>query len=448
MNPTQIIEQILAAKKVDDVVVMVRRASGVNLRWASNTTTTNGATDGWELAISTIDDGRVATLARDLTGGEDPVEILRDVESGCGGKPEAFDRMPLPEGDGSDPDGWLDESIVADPGSIDAFGIATVFAAAKRDDVLTYGFAEHEVSDTWFATSAGIRRRDRQERGHLDFTGKSGDLVRSTWAGTFSGRASAAELYEGVKQRLAWSERRIDLPAGRYEVILSPSCVADMLQYMLWLAAFRDANEGHSAFSKPGGGTKLGEKLFETPVTLASDPTEPVISTMPFVAAFTSSSFSSVFDAGAPKPRVEWIGDGVLTNLVAPRKIAADAGVAPALNGGNIIMEGDGPTLDAMVAGTERALLLNALWYIRLVDPQTMLLTGLTRDGVYLVEDGKVTGEVNNFRYNVSPLDMLANIREIGKSAVSYAREFEAALPRTPPLRVADWFMSSVSDAT
>jgi predicted Zn-dependent protease len=155
-----------------------------------------------------------------------------------------------------------------------------------------------------------------------------------------------------------------------------------------------------------------------------------------------------VFDNGLPLAATEWIGQGELKHLITSRHSADLTGlpVSPGID--NLILDGgDDRTLDEMVADTERGLLLTCLWYIREVDPATLLLTGLTRDGVYLVENGEVTGEVNNFRFNESPVGLLGRATEAGRTEKTLPREWSDWFTRAamPPLRVPDFNMSSVS---
>jgi len=228
--------------------------------------------------------------------------------------------------------------------------------------------------------------------------------------------------------------------------------VADLMVYLYWSAGARDALDGRTVFSRPGGGTRVGDELAGLPVTLRSDPREPGLACTPFVLAHASSRQSSVFDNGLPLQRTEWISGGRLAALTQTRYSAQLTGlpVTPAI--GNLILDVPGAdgSLPDLVARTHRGLLLTSLFYIRELDPQTLLLTGLTRDGVYLVEDGEVTGAVNNFRFNESPVAALGRIAEAGTSVPALSREWGDYFPRTqmPPLRVADFNMSSVSQAS
>ena len=204
-------------------------------------------------------------------------------------------------------------------------------------------------------------------------------------------------------------------------------------------------------FSKPGGATRLGQKLSELPLTLRSDPNEPGLESAPFVIAHSSGGDQSVFDNGLPLTATEWLREGELSHLTTTRHSAGLTGLplAPAID--NLILDGGADrSIEEMVANTERGLLLTCLWYIREVDPQTLLLTGLTRDGVFLVEGGEVTGAVNNFRFNESPVDLLGRTVQSGRSERTLPREWNDWFTRCamPPLRVPDFNMSSVSPAS
>jgi predicted Zn-dependent protease len=249
---------------------------------------------------------------------------------------------------------------------------------------------------------------------------------------------------------LGWAGRRVDLPAGRYQTLLPPAAVADLLIYLYWSAGAKDALDGRTVFSKPGGGTRIGDRLSGLPLTLRSDPAAAGLGCAPFVVAHASSRESSVFDNGLALRPTEWISGGNLAALIQTRHTAGLSGLAVTPAIGNLILDGGGTaTVDDMIARTGRGLLLTCLWYIREVDPQPLLLTGLTRDGVYLVENGEVTAAVNNFRFNESPVGMLARATEAGRTRPALSREWGDHFSRTamPALRVDGFNMSSVSQA-
>ena len=204
-------------------------------------------------------------------------------------------------------------------------------------------------------------------------------------------------------------------------------------------------------FSKPGGGTRIGERLSSRPVQVFSDPSYPGLEAAPFVAASASNSIESVFDNGLPLERTSWIEDGTLTALLQNRFTAGLTAqpVTPYVDNLVVSVDDGAGELDDLLAGMERGLLVTCLWYIREVDPQTLLLTGLTRDGVYLVEHGEVTAAVNNFRFNESPVALLDRFTQASLTVPSFSREWGDYFPRTatPALRVPDFNMSTVSQA-
>jgi predicted Zn-dependent protease len=254
-------------------------------------------------------------------------------------------------------------------------------------------------------------------------------------------------MSDELHRRLDWAARRVDLAPGRYETLLPPTAVADLMVPVHWAADARDADEGRSVFAG-----RLGERLAGLPFTLRSDPDHPQVRTAPFqIVARSQGSAASVFDNGAPNPAVDWLRDGVLTELARCRGYAARTGATPALSIDNLILDAGGTvSLDEMVASTERGLLLTCLWYLRTVDPQTLLTTGLTRDGVYLVEQGRVVAAVNNFRFNESPVDLWQRATEAGRAEHALSREWADVASRTvmPALRIPDFNMSTVSQAS
>jgi predicted Zn-dependent protease len=221
--------------------------------------------------------------------------------------------------------------------------------------------------------------------------------------------------------------------------------------YAYWTGAERDAAEGRTVFSAAGGKTKVGQKLASENVSLYSDPTEPNLSVADFEVVSGTSSHASVFDNGMHLQRTDWIKDGVLKHLITPRYWAkkSDLEATPYID--NLVMITAGTaSMEEMVKNVKRGLLVTSLWYIREVDPQRLLLTGLTRDGVFLIEDGEVKGAVNNFRWNMSPVEMLNQIDDAGATGPTMAREFGDyfLFANMPPLLIRDFNMSSVSQAT
>ncbi|MEV2254984.1 TldD/PmbA family protein [Streptomyces sp. NPDC050147] len=455
-KPHEIVERALELSTADGCVVIADEHSTANLRWAGNALTTNGVTRGRTLTVVATVDGKEGTasgvVSRSAVTAADLEPLVRAAEHAARGAGPAEDAQPLVAGAKESAD-FRDAPVETSSAVFGDFApaLGEAFATARAGGRELYGFANHEHTTSYLGTSTGLRLRHDQPNGTLEVNAKSPDRTKSAWAGRSTRdfkdvdpRALDAEL----SQRQEWAQRRIDLPAGRYETLLPPTAVADLLIYQLWSASARDAAEGRTVFSKPGGGTRVGDRLAELPLTLRSDPNEPGLESAPFVLAHASGGDSSVFDNGLPLAATEWVRAGELARLTSTRHSAGLTGlpVAPAID--NLILDGGTDrTLEEMVADTERGLLLTCLWYIREVDPATLLLTGLTRDGVYLVENGEVVGEVNNFRFNESPVDLLIRASEAGRTEKTLPREWGDWFTRAamPTLRIPDFNMSSVS---
>ncbi|GAA4576248.1 metallopeptidase TldD-related protein [Planotetraspora kaengkrachanensis] len=453
-TPQETVERALALSEADDCIVIVDEGSTANLRFAGNTLTTNGVARSSQLTVISVSGQGVGVVSRAAVRPDQLAEVVAAADAAARDAQPSDDARPLAEGTAMD--GWDRE---VEPTSIDVFrdfapALGESFASAEASGRKLYGFAEHIMTSTFVGSSTGLRLRHDQPTGRLELNAKSADMSRSAWTGVATRDfvdVDVAALDASLAQRLEWSKRRVDLEAGRYETILPPTAVADLMIYLYWTAGARDAADGRTVFSRTGGGTRVGERLSPVPVRLYSDPAYPGIECSPFVIAHASSREQSVFDNGVRLGATDWIADGTLRNLLQTRHSAELTGLAATPQIDNLIMTGPegGRSLEEMVASTERGLLLTCLWYIREVDPQTLLLTGLTRDGVYLVENGEVVGEVNNFRFNESPVDLLGRVTEVGASAQTLPREWNDYFTRTvmPAMRVPDFNMSTVSQA-
>ena len=469
MNPQEAVERALAASRSDDCVVIAEETSSANLRWAGNTLTTNGVSSSRQLTVIAIDrraeGASTGIISRAGVGPAQVQDVVREAEHAAAEGTPAEDAAQVTGGDEAGPFGQNnDEPGWDSPPGRTEIGVLRDFAAALGEtlrqaqaaDRKLYGFAEHDLVSTFLGTSRGLRRRFDQPTGRVELNAKSADLTRSAWTGAATRDftdVDIAGLDAGLGERLDWAKRSISLPAGRYETLLPPTAVSDLLIYLYWSAGAKDAADGRTVFSKAGGGTRVGEPLSPQPVTLSSDPLAAGLRCAPFVITHASGSDSSVFDNGLTVNPTAWIQDGTLAALHSSRHSATLAGLpfTPAIDNLSFATSAPGaPTLEEMIASTGRGLLLTCLWYIREVDPQVLLLTGLTRDGVYLVENGEVVGAVNNFRFNESPVAMLGRLLEVGATVPTLPREWGDYFNRAamPPVRVEGFNMSSVSQAS
>ena len=452
-HPSQVAERVLRSAG-GPCVAIVEESHEVDVRFANNTITTDGVRADRRVTAILAEPAGVpggpgrAGVAR-RSGEVDVDELVAEADAAAG---TADDAAPLVVGD-ADADFDAAPALTGlDRLSPVVRSLAAAFSRARDARTVLSGFAEHSVTTTYLASSTGLRRRYVQPAGALQLVGRRDGA--SAWAGVGSADFVDVELEpleEQVRRGLGWSARHVEVAPGRHEVLLPPGAVADLMIFLVDAASGRESEEGRTVFSKAGGATRVGEPLTPLGFDLWSDPEERGLECAPFLTTSVSSADVSVFDNGLPLRRTDWLRAGRLERLRYHRAGAERSGTAAAAPAGNLslALPGAAGTLEDLIAATERGLLLTCLWYIREVDPKTLLLTGLTRDGVYVVEDGEVVAATSNFRFNESPLDVLARSTHATSTARCYAREGGSWMNRTamPALRVPDWNMSTVSQA-
>lgn len=463
LSPQDTVERglaLAAAAGASGCVVLVAETSSTNLRWANNTLTTNGAMRGSRVTvIATVGAGEATAagvVGRSSATADGLQELVSAAVAAARSSDPAEDARPLVAGTVSE--GWGEEP---DETSVNVYSdfapaLGEALTRAGKESRWLYGYAEHEVVTLYVGSSTGLRLRHSLPRGFVSATGKTGDLSQSAWAGAATRDFSDIDplaIDAELTRRLGWASRTVSVEAGRHATVLPPAAVADLATFLYRKLNGREAFEGRSVFSKPSSGTRLGDVLSPQPVGLRSDPQLAGLETFPFAVALSSGGADSVFDNGLTLDATDWIRGGKLENLMQSRFTADLTGapaVTPPIDNYVLSVDGASGTTDDLVAGLDNGLLVTCLWYIRVVEPQTLLLTGLTRDGVYLVENGEVTGAVNNFRFNESPVDLLARFTAAGATVPSFSREWgdEFSRTATPPLLVPDFNMSSVSQAS
>jgi predicted Zn-dependent protease len=317
--------------------------------------------------------------------------------------------------------------------TVDAAGGGKIFVA---------GFLNVYVTEMAVATSNGLFAYHRTTDANLSATARTPDGTGSGWASAGSqdwGTIDPSTIGRVAARKAEASRNPVALDPGLYTAVLEPQAVNDLVPLLAGALIARNADEGRSAFSKPGGGTRVGEKVVDSRVTLYSDPADPELLGLPFDIE------------GLPLKRTVWIENGTLKNLSYTRFWAQQMGVAPTgtvgLNNvsnvlaGGLKLTGGTKTTEEVIAGCERGILVTHFFYLRSLEPRTVLYTGLTRDGAFLIEKGKVTRPLKNFRWNESPLLILNRLEEIGRP------EPVAARRRMPALRIRDFNFASSSDA-
>ncbi len=298
--PQKVIDDALAAATVDETIVIVRDRAEASLRWANSSMTTNGVSTGRSTSVlSIVWDGETGHVGSVQTGEVDPA-VIRDVvaasEAAARAAPGARDSASLITGSDA-PDDW-DDAVPTTGAEVFADLAASLSRGFKGPDAL-YGFARHELATTFVASSTGVRRRFTQPTGSVEINAKRDGA--SAWAGVGTPDfvdVPTDQLLSELSTRLGWSKRTVSLPAGRYPTLMPPSTVADMMIYLVWMMDGRAAQEGRTALSATGGGTRVGERLTQSPVTLYSDPLAEPLQCRPFVATSSSSETVSVFDNG------------------------------------------------------------------------------------------------------------------------------------------------------
>jgi predicted Zn-dependent protease len=318
---------------------------------------------------------------------------------------------------------------------------ASAIEMSRKRDVVSAGFVETAASIQALGTSKGLFAFDRMTAADYNLTARTPDGSGSGWASKSFNQLALLDpsaLAAAAIDKAARSRNPAAIEPGKYTVVLEPAALADMLVFFTFSANARQADEGRSFFSKKGGGNRVGEQLLGENVRIYSDPVHPLAPAITFD------------NEGLPVPRDVWVDKGVLKNLMYSRFWAQKQGKPPTGGPANLIMDGGNATLDQLIEGTERGVLVTRFWYIRPLDPQTLLLTGLTRDGVFLIEKGKVTRPVKNMRWNESPVVALNNIDAMtpAERVVSGEGAGGSGLALVcPAARIREFTFSSASDA-
>ena len=314
--------------------------------------------------------------------------------------------------------------------------VRSIIEASKAANFVAAGFFERSASSSAIANKAGNFGYGRVTDSNLSTTIRTPEGTSSGWASQPAVRIEeidgAAIGKSAVEKCARWRNPK-KLDPGKYTVVLEPTAVGDLVQLLGFNMQARAAEEGRSFLSKKGGGTLLGDKMFPDQVTLRSDPKNPLYSVLPWAGA------------NLPTGPMTWIENGVVKNLSYDRYYARKAGKQPTPFPGNLVLNGGDKSLADLIASVDRGLLVTRFWYIRFVNPQTVQLTGLTRDGLFLIEQGKITAPVVNFRFNESPVRMLQNIVAMGKPVRVRGGEGQGMI--APPLVVKDFPFTSLSEA-
>jgi predicted Zn-dependent protease len=433
-------DRALGFSQADQARVNVSSSTEGNTRFAVNQVTTSGDVTNTALVVTSAFGNKIASAT---TNRFDDASLRRAVETSerlarlAPDDPEYLGELG-PQ-DAPTRNGVFESTTAITPEQR-VRAINSVTGPAAERDLLSTGFLLHSTGSQAVATSKGLFAYDALSNVNFTTTVRTQDGSGSGWAG--AGAYDWTDLdFASMAQRAIEKAQQSRQPRavepGRWTVILEPTAVGNMVGLMMNALSARGADEGRSYFSKQGGGNRIGERFLDERISIYSDPTDPRLLSTPFNSE------------GVPNRRMEWVENGVLQNLIYDRFWASKSNREATGFPGGYFMEGGEATIDEMIASTERGLLVTRFWYIRGVDPRTILFTGLSRDGTFLVENGRISHPVKNLRWNESPIFMLNNVEMMGRPVRISPSESSslASAVIVPPLKVRDFTFTSISDA-
>jgi predicted Zn-dependent protease len=430
----------LVAKEGADAVVLVRESESGHVRFAASEITTAGEVSTTDARLTLAFGRRHATA---LTNQVDEASFRALVSRAVAlakVAPDDPEYLPplAPQRYMQAPAAW-DEGTRGLAASVRASAARAAIARADEKSLVCAGFVQSHADALTLATTTGLRAEHRSTWAQMTTTARTSDGTGSGWAGSEATRAADIDpnaLALTASEKAEQSRGASKLGPGKYTVVLEPAAVADLLGFLIEALDARAADQGRSFFSHGDGHNRIGETMFDARVTLRSDPLDPATPGRPWD------------DDGTPLRATTWIADGKLENLQHTRFWAHKTGRAPTGAHGTFQLSSPSSQVTsapALVEGVHRGLLVTRFWYTRWLDPRQLLVTGLTRDGVWLIEDGRVTRPVNNFRFNESPMKMLTRLVAMTSRTVRVPAGGDAM--RVPSLCCDDFEMASVSDA-
>ncbi|HEY0273918.1 MAG TPA: TldD/PmbA family protein [Chitinophaga sp.] len=432
-----LLKKVIAFSKADECEASLSGSEGGNVRYARNAISTAGDVSTLTLSVSSTYGKKTGSASINEFDDASLEKVVRRAEELAQLAPENPEHMPLlgPQ-TFKDAITYVPATAAMTPDSR-ADAVARSIAATKEANLQAAGYIENSTSFDAIANSKGLFAYNKGSDVIFSVTTRNEEGTGSGYAARGYNDVQKLDTLSATKVAAAKANGSVGARAiepGKYTVILEPVAATYMLENMFRGFDARSADEGRSFMSKPGGGNRLGEQLMDEKVNIYSDPFNPDL---------PSSTWSR---EGFPLDRINWIENGKVKNLAYSRYWAEKKGVAPVPFGSNVIMQGGDQTIEEMIKNTEKGILVSRLWYIRLVDAQTLLLTGLTRDGTFYIENGEIKFPIKNMRFNESPVIMLNNVEALGKVERSISVEsYRSYL--IPPMKIRDFTFTSLSDA-
>ncbi|OOQ59161.1 TldD/PmbA family protein [Mucilaginibacter pedocola] len=433
-----ILKKALSYSKADECEVSLNGSDSANIRYARNSVSTSGSLSSTSMAISSAFGKRLGIVTLNEYTDEAISAAVKRSEELAKLAPENPEYMPF-----LGPQTYQPKSKTFEPATAAITPaqrttmVAQSLDVAKQNKLTAAGFLQNSAGFSAMMNSHGLFAYDTSTDINFSVTLRTADSQGSGYSTKGFNDVAKMDTLAFTKiaaKKASGSANARAIEPGKYTVILEPAAGIVLLEQLYGGLDARSADEGRSFLSKPGGKTKLGEKLVDERINIYTDPWNPEL---------PSSSWSG---DGQPQVKRSWIEKGVVKNLTYSRYWAQKKGVAPIPYPGNIIMDGGTQTLDELIKGTDKGILVTRLWYIRTVDPQTLLYTGLTRDGTFYIENGQIKFPIKNLRFNESPVIMLNNLDALGipERTVSGESSQNAMIP---PMRIKEFTFSSLSDA-
>jgi predicted Zn-dependent protease len=433
-----LIDRIVKMSKAESIQVNIGGGYSANVRFADNQMSTAGGVTNFTVVIQSSFGKKHAVVTTNDTSDAALRQAVEQSEKLAGLAPDDPEAMPaLPPQQYQDVRAYFDSVANLLPADRAKAALTALDPARKAGDLATAGFLVTNASSTALGNDKGMFGYHRSTNANYTVTVRTKDGTGSGWAGGEHNdwsQVDIAAISQRAIDKAKLSRSPVAIEPGRYTVILEPQAVGDLVQLFGGYVDARSADEGRSPFSKQGGGNKIGEKIVDPRITLYADPFDPRVLAQPFDGQ------------GFPLGRQVFVENGVLKQLFYSRFWAQKQGKTPTGAPTSFIMNGGDASVDDMIKSTERGVLVTRLWYLREVDPRTILYTGLTRDGTFLIENGKIAKALKNFRFNESPLFMLNNLETLGRPVRLAGTEAGGAVV-VPAIKVRDFNFTSLSDA-
>ncbi|MEO6285860.1 MAG: TldD/PmbA family protein [Dyadobacter sp.] len=430
-------QKVLGYSKADECEINILGEERGNLRYARNEVSTSGSLVNQNLQVQSSFGKRVGIATIDEFSEESFEKVVRRSEELARLAPENPEFVSVLEPQTYVKSNGFFESTAGINPDKRAEAVAKSLELSRAQNLTAAGFLDNQKGYSAMMNSKGLFAYYPSTSVNFSLTVRTPDGKGSGYIARGYSDVNKLDTAAATKiaiQKSLGSVEAKALEPGKYTVILEPTAAAVLLENIFFNFDARSADEGRSFLSKPGGKSKIGEKIVDERVNIYSDPTNPDLPASPWAGD------------GMAIDKINWIEKGVVKNLIYSRYWAQKNNVKAVPSPTNVIMQGGTATMEEMIKSTKQGILVTKLWYIREVDPQTLLLTGLTRDGTFYIENGVIKHPIKNFRFNESPVIMLNNLETLGKAERVVSTESDRNY-LIPPMKIREFTFSSLSDA-